>query len=123
LEGFADSNSMYLSCLDGSHLFYFNAVMNDDGTVLGQFYSGRHWHDTWKGHHNDKAELPNPDSLTFLKAGYDKLTFTFPDIDSNLISLSDKKFQNKVVVVQIMGTWCPNCMDETKYLAPFYKQH
>jgi len=123
LEGNVDGNNMYLSCFDGSHLFYFNATMKDDGTIQGHYYSGKHWHDTWIGKRNEKAELPNPDSLTFLKSGYDKLNFTFPDADSNLISLSDKRFQNKVVVVQIMGTWCPNCMDETAYLAPYYRQY
>ena len=44
-------------------------------------------------------------------------------MDSNLVSLSDKKFEGKVVVVQIMGTWCPNCLDETEFLAPFYKKY
>jgi len=29
------------------------------------------------------------------------------------VSLQDQKFKDKAVVVQIFGTWCPNCMDET----------
>ena len=123
LEGYVDGNKMYLSCFDGSHLFYFDATMDINATLHGNFYSGKHWHDTWTGKRNEKAELPNPDSLTFLKPGYDKLSFTFPDADSNLVSLSDTSFQNKVVVVQIMGTWCPNCMDETAYLSPFYERY
>jgi thiol-disulfide isomerase/thioredoxin len=28
-----------------------------------------------------------------------------------------------VVVVQIMGSWCPNCMDETNFLAPWYDKN
>ena len=32
-------------------------------------------------------------------------------------------FRSKVVVIQIMGTWCPNCMDETDFLAPFYQKN
>jgi thiol-disulfide isomerase/thioredoxin len=72
---------------------------------------------------NDNAELPNPDSLTFLKPGFKKLEFAFPDADSNMVSLSDKKFKKKVVVVQIMGSWCPNCMDETKFLADYYSKN
>ena len=121
LEGYADGNTMYLSCFDGSHLFHFDATMNPDEVLDGNYYSGKHWHDTWKAFRNENAALPNPDSLTFLKKGYDKIAFTFPDIDSSTVSLSDKKFENKVLVVQIMGTWCPNCMDETAFLAPYYK--
>ena len=72
----------------------------------GHFYSGKHWHDTWKAIRNERAALPDPDSLTFLKKGFDKIAFTFPDTDSNMVSLSDKKFEGKVVVIQVMGTWC-----------------
>ena len=122
LEGYADGDFMYLSCFDGSHLFYFNARMDEKENLSGHYYSGRHWHDTWTAFRNDKAALPDPDTLTYLKKGYDKLDFSFPDTDSNLVSLSDKRFNGKVVLVQIMGTWCPNCMDETAFLAPFYKE-
>lgn len=123
LEGFADGNRMVLSRFDGSHLFYFDAVMNPDEALEGNYYSGKHWHDTWKAFRNENATLPDPDSLTFLKQGYDKIEFTFPDMDSNLVSLDDEKFKGKVVIVQIMGTWCPNCLDEIEFLAPFYRQH
>ena len=123
LDGYADGAKMYLSCFDGSHLFYFDAEINPDEVLEGNFYSGAHWHDTWKAFRNEQAALPNPDSLTFLKKGFDKIKFTFPDTDSNLVSLSDNRFEGKVVVIQIMGTWCPNCMDETEYLAPFYKKY
>ena len=34
--------------------------------------------------------------------------------------MKDGRFKGKVTVVQIMGSWCPNCMDETKFLAPWY---
>jgi thiol-disulfide isomerase/thioredoxin len=30
------------------------------------------------------------------------------------------RYRNKVVVVTIGGTWCPNCVDETAFLAPWY---
>jgi peroxiredoxin len=123
LEGVATRNWFELSAFDGAHVFYFNGKYETDGSINGNFYSGLHWHDTWIATRSAGAQLPNPDSLTFLKPGYDKLAFTFPDVDSNTVSLSDKKFQNKVVIVQIMGTWCPNCMDETQFLAPYYSKH
>ncbi len=123
LQGDVAGNQFFLSCFDGSHAFLFNAARQPDGTLRGDYFSGQHWHDTWTAKRNEKAELVNADSLTFLKPGYDQIRFTFPDADSNMISLSDKKFHHKIVIVQIMGTWCPNCMDETAFLAPFYKKH
>jgi len=46
--------------------------------------------------------------------------FSFPGLDGKPISLTDKKYQGKVVVLQLFGTWCPNCMDETKFLTNWY---
>ena len=123
LEGFADGNTMYLLALTAAISFILMRGMNPDEVIEGHYYSGKHWHDTWKAFRNEKASLPDPDSLTFLKKGFDKITFTFPDLDSNMVSINDKKFLGKVVIVQIMGTWCPNCMDETEYLSPFYKKY
>jgi len=42
---------------------------------------------------------------------------------SEKVSLSDPKYKNKAVIVQIMGSWCPNCMDESAYLSKVYKQY
>ena len=38
-----------------------------------------------------------------------------------MVSLNDDRFKDKVVIVQIMGTWCPNCLDESKYYTKFYE--
>ena len=42
---------------------------------------------------------------------------------SKQVSLGDKKFENKPVIIQIMGSWCPNCMDESVYFSQLYKQY
>ncbi|MEW6469076.1 MAG: TlpA disulfide reductase family protein [Bacteroidota bacterium] len=115
--------TMELSCFDGAHAFYFKAKKNKDGTISGDFYSGSHWHEKWIAKRNDSFELRHPDSLTYLRPGYDKIDFKFKNLQGKEVSLSDDKFKNKVVIVQIMGSWCPNCMDETKYLAEFYKKY
>ncbi len=123
LEGAVRGNEFWLSCFDGSHLFLFSGLYAEDGNIKGHYYSGSHWHDTWTAKRNKNIALPNPDSLTILKPGYNKISFAFPDVDGNMISTDDKKFQNKILIVQIMGTWCPNCMDETAFLSPFYKKY
>ncbi|MFK7834007.1 MAG: peroxiredoxin family protein [Winogradskyella sp.] len=119
LEGVMDGNEMKLSTFDGAHAFLFTAKVTDS-TMEGQFYSGNHWKEPFAAKRNANYELPSADDLTFLKEGYDSLEFTFPDENGNMISLSDDRFKNKVVIVQIMGTWCPNCLDESKYYTKFY---
>ncbi|MGZ4035029.1 MAG: TlpA disulfide reductase family protein, partial [Bacteroidia bacterium] len=112
-----------LSCFDGAHAFLFTGEVKGDSIINGNYYSGAHWHENWVAVRNDKFELRNPDSLTYLKPGFTKIDFNFKNLEGKNVSLKDDKFKNKVVLIQIMGSWCPNCMDETKFLAPFYDQY
>jgi thiol-disulfide isomerase/thioredoxin len=122
LEGIVSGGQMQLSTFDGNHAYLFTARKNGD-TLVGEYWSGRSWHQSWTGIRNDSARLPDPETLTWLTEGHKTLGFAFPDLDSNLVSLQDERFRDKVVVVQLLGTWCPNCMDETRYLAPWYDQN
>lgn len=120
LEGVLNGNQLQLSAFDGSHAFMFTATVTDS-TMIGMFYSGNHFKEPFVAKRNAIFELPNANSLTFLKEGYDKVEFSFPDENGDTVSLSDNRFKDKVVLVQIMGTWCPNCLDESRYFAEFYK--
>jgi thiol-disulfide isomerase/thioredoxin len=122
LEGVMDGNQMKLSAFDGAHAFLFTATVTDS-TLQGVFYSGNHFQEPFVAKRNDSFELPNPNTLTFLKKDYDAFAFSFPDVQGDIISLTDERFKNKVVLVQIMGSWCPNCLDESKYYAEFYKNN
>ena len=122
LDGEVSGNRLWLSAFDGSHLFLFTAIIKNDSLVSGEFFSGRHWHDTWRGMKDENAKLPPADSFTFLNSGYDKFIFSFPDENGDSVSITDEQFRNKAVIVQIMGTWCPNCMDETKFLSSWFNQ-
>ncbi|NAS30845.1 redoxin family protein [Flavobacteriaceae bacterium R38] len=120
LEGVVDGDSLKLSTFDGAHAFLFEAKVTDT-TLNGTFYSGNHFREPFVAKINADYELPDADSLTFLKEGYEKLAFNFPNVNGDIISLEDEIFKDKVVVVQIFGTWCPNCLDETKYYVDYYK--
>tara|TARA_B110000503_G_C7142246_1_gene411379 strand:+ start:915 stop:2168 length:1254 start_codon:yes stop_codon:yes gene_type:complete len=122
LAGNASGKKLLLSTFDGSHAFLFEAEQTDSGLV-GVFYSGTHWKENWVAQKNNSAELRNPNNLTFIKEGYDGLSFNFPNANGDSISLNDKKFENKPIIVQIMGSWCPNCLDETRYLSALYNKY
>ena len=120
LEGNVIGDTLHLSAFDGNHAYIFTGVKNTDGTLSGDYYSGKASHETWTAVKNDQAALPDAEKLTYLKPGFDKIEFSFPDVNGKKISLADEKYKNKVVILQISGSWCPNCMDETKFLAPWY---
>ncbi len=122
LEGVVDGNQLKLSTFDGAHAFLFIATVTDS-TLNGVFYSGNHWEEPFVAERNENYELPDANNLTFLKEGYDKVEFSFPNANGDMVSLEDERFKNKVVLLQIMGTWCPNCLDESKYYTDFYKKN
>jgi len=123
LDGTVSGNKLYLSTFDGGHAFLFIADIKNNKTLEnGKDYSEYADLSNWTAVKDENAKLPDAYSLTYLKPGYKKIAFTFPDINGKEVSLSDERFKNKVVIVQMLGSWCPNCMDETPYLVSYYKK-
>ncbi|MFZ6014214.1 MAG: peroxiredoxin family protein [Bacteroidota bacterium] len=123
LQGNVANGLMQLSTFDGNHAYIFTATKQADGKLSGEFYSGKTWSEFWVAEKNDNAALPDPESLTYLKEGYERIDFSFPDVNGNKVTLNDEKYKSKVVILQLFGTWCPNCMDETKFLVPWYNEN
>ena len=122
LEGIADGNNLYLSSFDGGHAYLFAAVLNEKKELMGDFYSGSWGHERFKAINNPTFELRDPYSITKTVKGV-PVDFSFINTEGTKISLSDDKYKNKVVIIQIMGSWCPNCMDETAYLSGLYNDY
>ncbi|MEZ4739115.1 MAG: TlpA disulfide reductase family protein [Flavobacteriales bacterium] len=122
LEGVVEGDSLKLSCFDGSHAFLFLARLDQD-SLHGRFWSGTHWEEPWMAFRNPHHELRDPNSLTFLREGYDMVDFTFPDLDGHPVSPNDPVYKNKPVMIQVMGSWCPNCVDESRLLKEVYAKH
>ena len=120
LQGNVANGRLQLSTFDGNHAYLFTATKQPNGKLFGEYYSGKTWRESWVAEKNEKATLPDAEKLTYLKEGYDRITFSFPDVTGKKISLTDDKYKNKVVILQLFGTWCTNCMDETKFLTPWY---
>jgi peroxiredoxin len=111
-----------LSYFDGSNLYLIKTKIT--GTKLaGKFTSGLNGERNMLASLNPAAALPDLKKLSFLKPGYDRIDFKLPTTSGELISLQDERFKNKVVVIELMGSWCPNCLDESRYLSPFYKKY
>jgi thiol-disulfide isomerase/thioredoxin len=123
LEGNVSGNDFFLSTFDGNHLFLFSGEQQADGSVTGRFRSGPKVKETFTAIRDENFELPDAYSLNYLKEGYETLEFSFPDVNGKSVSIQDDQFKGKVVLVQIFGTWCPNCVDETKFLAPWYEEN
>jgi thiol-disulfide isomerase/thioredoxin len=121
LEGTVWGHQLYLTAFDGAHIYAFSGEATSDSVITnGIFFSGTAPGDRFRGKRDPKAQLPQLAPVAEMKPGQQYLQFRFPDLDSNMVSLQDPRFRDKVVIVQLMGSWCPNCMDETKFLSEFY---
>ncbi len=122
LEGVYTESGVDLSAFGGLSPYLIEIRFTDDSTFNGKFYTTRGVTEII-GTKNDYAELADPYSLAKLKPGYSSLGFNLPNLEGQNISLKDERYQGKVVVISILGSWCPNCLDEMEFLAPWYDEN
>jgi thiol-disulfide isomerase/thioredoxin len=111
LDGTVQGNKMYMSAFDGSVAYLFEAKIMEDGSLQGVFKSGKHYTTTWEGVRNDQAALSSALDLT--KASGKRVSFTFPDSNGQPFTFEP---DGRPTVLQIMGSWCRNCYDESLFL-------
>ncbi|UWX03862.1 TlpA family protein disulfide reductase [Pseudoxanthomonas sp. NC8] len=121
LEGNVVDGQLRLSGFTGPAPSLYHGALAADGKLAGTVYGLRN-NQAFEAVRDDTATLPDPYSLT--RATSDgPVRFTFPDANGTPVSLDDPRYRGKVVAVQILGTWCPNCADETRFLALWYSKH
>lgn len=121
LEGRVCKDEFYLSCFDGSHAFMFTGQLVNH-QIKGEFFSGKHYNTNWIAEKDEKFELRNPDSITYI-VKKDAFGFKLKDLRGNDFVFPNEEYKNKATIIQIMGTWCPNCLDETKFLKEMYEKY
>jgi thiol-disulfide isomerase/thioredoxin len=121
LAGTVGLGDFTMSTFNGSWAFLFEGkVVND--SIYGKFYSGQNYQTDWIAVKDSNATLRDPSKLTFVDKAAD---FEF----SKIKTLKGKLFnykkvsKDKVVIYQIMGTWCPNCIDEIRYFKELHKKY
>ena len=122
LEGIVSGDSLWLSTFDGVHALVISGKL-DKEKISGALYSGASSFENFSGQKEDNPTLPNTSAMYVKDGESGHLNFSFKDLDGNIVSIKDERFKNKVVIIDLMGSWCPNCMDETAFLSDFYKQN
>lgn len=119
-EGVVRGKNFELSAFGGSTPYLLKGEFSDGDNFSGEFVTPRK---TIKieGKRNPNAALPDAYKVSYLKEGYSTVAFSFPNLDGKMVSLVDPAYKGKVVIVTILGSWCPNCLDENKFLSGWYK--
>jgi peroxiredoxin len=122
LEGIVQGKSFELSAFGGSTPYLLKAEFSNDSTFTGDFITPRS-KTPFSGRRNPKAALPDSYNITRMKPGTSTLGFSFPNLEGQQVSLQDEKYKGEVVIVTILGSWCPNCLDENTFLSGWYKEN
>jgi len=122
LEGTFENKLLLLSVFDGAHAFLFRAELEENGALIGDFWSRNSYHARWIAVRS-RMDMPDPFSLTRLTNDTKRFDFRFPDMDKNMVSSRDPQFEGKVLIVYVFGTWCPNCNDEAAFLEELYMEY
>ncbi len=116
LHGYAANGKLHLQTYTGYWAFVVEAQINSNDEMTGVFYSGGKSSTQFKAMKDETVQLRDEAELTYLIKRDERVVL------NNLIKLNGRKtnldFSKKgqVTLIQIMGTWCPNCIDETNLL-------
>jgi thiol-disulfide isomerase/thioredoxin len=118
-----------MSRFDGIHVTRFWGELLADGTIKGDLASGSSYRVALTGVRREVAEksgeLPaDPFEMTTVKDPNEPFRFAALDpATGKTVSSSDPAFAGKVVIVDISGTWCPNCHDAAPVLQDLYSRY
>ena len=124
LAGTNKDKHLTINTFDGSHLFRFDADMRGDSLVDGTFTSGTHYATNFSGVliHRPKTSWTSAEQPSNGK-GLDVVGVTS---DGDTVRWTNDRLRTSDkagLVLDVMGTWCPNCMDEARLLAELAKDH
>jgi len=126
LEGDFRDGVLRLSRFDGSSASLYRARLQADGSLAGELWRGAGNAQPWTARRIDAGGadgLPDAFALAGLANTEGRLRFRFPDLAGREVSLQDERFRGRVVLVNIFGSWCPNCNDEAPLLREWSRRY
>jgi thiol-disulfide isomerase/thioredoxin len=122
MHGGYKAGNIVLSTFNGSRAYLLEAELSND-SVKGVLYAGNHSKTIIEGVLDNDFELADEYSLTSLKNNSQKFDFSYENTVGKLISIDDDFYDGKSMVIQFMGSWCPNCLDESKFYVDYIKEN
>lgn len=116
LDGEVKNDSLYLSVFNGAFVTQIISKIyhhQNIDSIQGFVYYGNWGFEKFSAIPDTTFELKNQIDVHEILASTGALNLNFIDIDGNIVKLE----KNKPCILQIMGSWCPNCIDETKLFA------
>lgn len=125
LTGSFEDGTFVLSHFSGARAMLLEVTPQEDGTLALALNKKTELRAA-RAETSAAAEIGAPtDSgrFTRMKDPSEPFRFSFPDLEGRIVSNTDKQFLGKVVLVNISGSWCPNCHDEAPFLVSLYEKY
>ena len=120
--GGATGDSVDIGHFDGTFVFRLTGRAEGD-TLRGIFHAGLRTQtpftavrSTGRPHLTPPRELTRADTTA-------PFQFAFPDLEGRLVTNRDPRFRNKVVLVDIFGSWCATCHDAAPALVEMFRDY
>jgi len=122
-EGVVTKDSLKASSFDGVHAFLLLGAYNGK-QWQGELVLDNNYSEPWTGSIAPEFSLTDP----FVKIdqtdpGKQEPYFDILTAGSGFNTLDPDDYLGKVTIIQLLGSWCPNSLDETNYLIKWYADH
>jgi thiol-disulfide isomerase/thioredoxin len=115
-------DSFAIGLFDGSFVYLLTGKLAGD-TLHGVFHAGLRTQTPWTAVRSTGAPRLNSPTEVSRADTAQPLQFAFPDLEGRLVRSDDPRFKDKVVLVDIFGSWCPTCHDATPELLQLYRRY
>lgn len=123
LAGEAHDEELRLSRFDGGAVVLYEAKLDARGELAGETWSDRGGSQHFVATRNPDAAIDAAALASRLRNPAAPFTFAFKDLDGRTVSNSDPRFQDKVLLVTLAGSWCPNSHDEARLLVQLDRKY
>ncbi len=121
LHGTFENDNLVLQCFDGSHAFHFDMKVHGD-SLTGVFRSGVHWKESFTGVLDNAASLRDPYEITRV-VNDQPIQFTATSLTGEKVRFNRSTFTGGITLIQLFGSWCPNCLDESRFYTELHDRY
>ncbi len=120
MTGYEVEGGFELMGFDGRFIYKVSAAVSDS-TIDGHIWAGMTGYYSFSGIADDNATLEDPEKMSRLREDYTHIEWHLPGLDGDTVHF-DSRTITKPTILAIQGSWCPNCMDESRVLDQYYRE-
>jgi thiol-disulfide isomerase/thioredoxin len=123
LAGEAHDEELKLSRFDGAAAVLYEGKLDAKGEWVGTMWTDRGGARRFVAKRDADATIDTVSLATRLRNPAEPFRFAFRDLDGTTVASDDPRFKDKVLLVTLAGSWCPNSHDEAALLVALDRKY